>query len=198
MRSHFRKRICLALAACAVAALAAAPAGATTLIRQSLDELVANNATVVVGEVAAVRSYWNEEHSFILSDVTFGVSETLKGRQPRPEITITVMGGTVGDLTSLIVGGPELVEGRSYVLFLNRENLPGAKAALTVRDLCQGVFDITLDDRAELRAVSQAQSHPLLPDQDGLSDAPGGALGLSFDAMTRAIREIASRPEEAN
>jgi hypothetical protein len=185
------------LAAVAVAAAVAAPAGATTLIRQSLDELVANNSTVVVGEVVAVRSYWNQDGTFILSDVTFGVSETLKGQKSRPEITITVMGGTVGELTTLIVGGPELVEGRSYVLFLNREDLPGAPAALTVRDLSQGAFDLRLDERAELRAVSQARNHPLLADEDGLSAAPGGALGLSFDDMTRAIREIASRPEEA-
>jgi hypothetical protein len=190
--------MCRVLTAVAVAAAVAAPAGATTLIRQSLDELVANNSTVVVGEVVAVQSYWNEAGSFILSDVTFSVSDTLKGRQPRPEITITVMGGTVDDLTSLIVGGPELVKGQSYVLFLNREDLPGARAALTVRDLCQGTFDLTLDDRGELRAVSQAQRHPLRPDPDGLSDAPGGAAGIAFDAMTRAIREIASRPEEAN
>lgn len=195
---NVQKRVCRALTALAVAALVAAPAGATTLIRQSLDELVANNATIVVGEVVAVHSYWNQEGSFILSDVTFGVSDTLKGQQPRPEITITVMGGTVGDRTAVIVGGPELVEGKPYVLFLNREDLPGAKAALTVRDLSQGAFDLVLDDRAELRAVSQAQGHPLLPDQDGLSDAPGGARGLAFDAMTRAIREIASRPEEAH
>ena len=196
---HERKttRLCRALTAVAVAAAVTAPAGATTLIRQSLDELVANNSTIVVGEVVAVRSYWNQEGTFILSDVTVGVSDTLKGQGPRPEITITLMGGTVGDLTTLIVGGPELVEGRSYVLFLNREDLPGAKAALTVRDLSQGTFDLRLDDRAELRAVSQARNHPLLPDQEGLSEAPGGALGLSFDAMTRAIREIASRPEEA-
>lgn len=192
------ERMCRVLTAVAVAAAVAAPAGATTLIRQSLDELVANNATVVVGEVLAVHSYWNESHSFILSDVTFGVGDTLKGRQHRPEITLTVMGGTVDDLTSLIVGGPELVEGQAYVLFLNREDLPGARAALTVRDLSQGTFDLTLDARGELRAVSQAHRHPLLPDPDGLSDAPGGAAGLSLDAMTRAIREIASRPEEAN
>lgn len=192
------QRICRGLMAFAVAVAVAAPAGATTLIRQSLDELVANNGNVVVGEVLAVQSYWNDERSFILSDVTFGVTETLKGKKNRPEITVTVMGGTVGELTSLIVGGPELVEGKAYVLFLNREDLPGAKAALTVRDLCQGTFDLAVNAKGDLRAVSQAHRQPLLADSLGLSDAPGGAAGISFEAMTQAIREIASRPEEAN
>ena len=192
------ERICRGLVALAIAAAAVAPAGATTLVRQGLDELVANNANVVVGEVLAVRSYWNEDGSFILSDVTFGVTETLKGKKHRPEITITVMGGTVGELSSLIVGGPELVEGRAYVLFLNHEDLPGAKAALTVRDLCQGTFDLAVNGKGDLRAISQADRQPLLADRLGRTDAPGGAFGISFDAMTQAIREIASRPEEAN
>lgn len=192
------ERMCRGLVALAIAAAAVAPAGATTLVRQGLDELVANNANVVVGEVLAVRSYWNEDGSFILSDVTFGVTETLKGKKHRPEITITVMGGTVGELSSLIVGGPELVEGRAYVLFLNHEDLPGAKAALTVRDLCQGTFDLAVNGKGDLRAISQADRQPLLADRLGRTDAPGGAFGISFDAMTQAIREIASRPEEAN
>lgn len=192
------ERICRGLVALAIAAAFVAPAGATTLVRQGLDELVANNANVVVGEVLAVHSYWNEDGSFILSDVTFGVTETLKGKKHRPEITVTVMGGKVGDLTSLIVGGPELVEGKAYVLFLNREDLPGAKAALTVRDLSQGTFDLAVNAKGDLRAISQADRQPLLADRLGRTDAPGGAAGISFDAMTQAIREIASRPEEAN
>ncbi len=192
------ERMCRGLVALAIAAAVVAPAGATTLVRQGLDELVANNANVVVGEVLAVRSYWNEDGSFILSDVTFGVTETLKGKKHRPEVTVTVMGGTVGDLTSLIVGGPELVEGKAYVLFLNREDLPGAKAALTVRDLSQGTFDLAVNAKGDLRATSQADRQPLLADRLGRTDAPGGAAGISFDAMTQAIREIASRPEEAN
>jgi hypothetical protein len=188
----------VALAIAATAATIGAPASATTLVRQSLDELVANNSTVVVGEVLDVRSYWNDEHTFILSDVTFAATEVLKGRTKPQEITITVMGGSVGDLSTVIVGGAELVPGNAYVLFLGRNDLPGVPSALTVRDHSQGAFDLVVSPKGEMRAVSQAHRHPLLPDMLGEAEAPGGTFGLSFDAMTRSIRAIASRPEEAN
>ena len=182
----------LALALAAAAASAVAPAGATTLIRESLDELVAANRAVVVGEVVDAHSYWNEDHSFILTDVRVAVREALKGDVSDRELTVTVMGGQVDGLTTLIVGGPELIPGNSYVLFLNPENLPGVENALTVRDLCQGAFDVTIG-RDGLRAISQANSHPLVPDRSGYVDAPGGSEGIPLPAMMQSIRETVER-----
>lgn len=169
-----------------------APVGATTLIRLGVDDLVATNRAVVVGEVVDTNSYWNEDHTFILTDVRFALHDTLKGEMAEREITVTVMGGKVGDLTTLIIGGPELIPRHSYLLFLNEENLPGAKRALTVRDLCQGVFDIQMS-RDGLRAVSQAIRHPLLPDKSGHVEALGGSEGTPLNVMTRSIRETAAR-----
>src|SRR5262249_10219837 len=149
-----------------------APAHATTLIRAGLDDLVAGNRTIVVGTVRSVRSYWNEEHSFILTDVRFDVEEVLKGNGKERDLTITVLGGTVDDLTTVIVGGAELVSGKSYVLFLDRSDLPGVKDVRTVRDHSQGVFEV-VKARDGLRAVSQASRQPLHPDALGFVDVPG-------------------------
>lgn len=178
--------------ALAIAASVVAPAGATTLIRQGLDELVAANRAIVVGEVVDVSSYWNEEHTFILTDVRIALHDVLKGEARGRELTVTVMGGEVGDLTTLIVGGPELVPGNSYVLFLNEEKLPGLERALTIRDHSQGAFDVRMG-RDGLRAISQAIHHPLVPDRRGYTEAPGGREGLSLNSMMRSIREIAAR-----
>ena len=175
----------------ALAASVVAPASATTLIRESLDGLVAGNRTIVVGEVLDASSYWNEDHTFILTDVRVAVHEALKGKVDR-EITVTLMGGQVGDITTLIVGGPELIPGNSYVLFLNEENLPGAERALTVRDLVQGAFDVKIG-RDGLRAISQAIKHPLLPDARGSHEAEGGVEGFPLNSMTQSIRDIAGR-----
>ncbi|MES1245820.1 MAG: hypothetical protein ABUT39_29705 [Acidobacteriota bacterium] len=177
------------LAVVALAAGMAVPAGATTLLRRSLDELVAGNRTIVVGEVVEARSYWNQNHTFILTDVRIKADDVLKGRLPGREVTVTLMGGRVGDLTTLIVGGPELVPGRSYVLFLGRGNLPGAAGALTVRDFSQGVFEVKVAADG-LRAVSQASDQPLVPDARGSFDAPGGREGLQLGTMFRSIRDI--------
>lgn len=182
----------------AIAASIVAPAGATTLVRADLDKLAAENATVVLGEVENVHSYWNADGTFILTDVYFKAHEVIKGDlQKRRELKITLMGGTVGDLTTLIIGAPELVPGNTYVLFLNEEDLPGAPSALTVRDLVQGAFDVVMT-KDGLRAVSQANGHPLLPDTAGYMDAPGSVEGLDLKSMIHSIRELAVDPQVEN
>jgi hypothetical protein len=103
------------------------------------------------------------------------------------------MGGRVDDLTTLIVGGAELIPGRSYVLFLNEDDLPGVKAVPTVREHSQGVFEI-VRARDGVRAISQAKGHPLVPDALGFVDPPGGEEGLLLDTMIQSIRKMADRP----
>lgn len=172
----------------------AMPLSATTLIRAGLEDLTAANRTVVVGEVLETHSYWNADGTFILTDVRIAPMEFLKGERRRGELTVTLLGGSVGDLTTLIVGGAELVPGRPYVLFLNRESLPGVKGVLTVRDHSQGVFDI-VNTADGLRAVSQART-ALLPDSRGVSEPPGGAKGLQLKVMMDSIRSLAGVGED--
>jgi hypothetical protein len=186
------RRLLRGLMAFAVTAAVVAPASATTLVRQSLDELVASNAAIVVGEVVDTSSHWNVDGTFIVTDVRVAVQEVVKGNPKDREINFTVMGGTVGDLTTLIVGGAQLAPGNSYVLFLNEEELPGRQRALTVRDHAQGAFDLRIA-KDGLRAVSQAVGHPLLPDAQGLVDAAGGEEGYPYKAMVQSLRELVDR-----
>ena len=182
------KRLLRGVMAFAIAASVVVPAGATTLIRESLDELVRSNRTIVVGEVADVRSYWNADGTFILTDVRVAAHDVLKGNVKDRELTLTLMGGRVGETTTLIIGNAELVPGNSYVLFLNREDLPGVKA-LTVRSLVQGAFDVRIG-KDGLRAISQANGQPLLPDARGSFEAEGGREGFQLNSMMQTIREI--------
>lgn len=184
----------LALGAVVGAAIAA-PAGALTMRRAGLEQLVADNHTVVVGEVVDAHSYWNADNTFILTDVRVEVADVLKG-EAGPVMTITLMGGTVGDLTTLIVGGPELIPGRPYVLFVGEGDLPGAAKATTLRDLTQAVFDVRLEGGV-VRARSQATSMPLVPDLFGETDPAGGRQGVAFDALVTSIRELAGAEQPA-
>ena len=170
--------------------LAAIPAGATTLIRSGLDKLTSENETVVYGRVLDIHSYWNAEHTIIMSDVRVRASQVLKGDKTAREISFTLLGGTVGDITTLIIGGPELVPGSDYILFLNREQLYGERQVLTVRDLVQGAFEVA-GLGAGRRVYSQALNHALLPDGEGLDDPPGGSEGLNLDGMLIQIRQLA-------
>jgi hypothetical protein len=173
-------------------ALTAFPASATTLIRASLEEIVSSNAIIIVGRVVDTRSRWNDQGTFILTDVTIAPTEVLKGTSRSGPLTVTILGGSVGNLTTLIIGGPTLLPGNSYLLFLNPEELPGATGALAVRDLCQGAFDIK-QDRVEMRAISQAIGHPLLPDASGHTEPAGGAQGVPLSVMAQTIRQLVAR-----
>lgn len=186
---HRVRRVLCGVMALAMAASLATSASATTLRRMDVEELVASNRTVVVGQVTDARSYWNKDKTFILTDVRISVNEVVKGNLQDQEITVTIMGGRVGEVTTLIMGGPELIPGKSYLLFLNEEQLPGKKAQ-TVRDLCQGAFDLVIG-KDGLRAVSQANRHPLVPDRLGYIDAPGGVEGMPFNAIVQSIRDLA-------
>lgn len=182
----------LLFATAALAMMIAAPAHATTLVRQGLEDLVATNGVVVLGEVRGVHSYWNAEGSFILTDVHFRVQEVLKGNPKERDLTFTIPGGTVGDLTTLIVGGAELIPGNSYVLFLDEVNLPGARNVRSVREHAQGVFEVRMAVDGS-RAVSQATRLPLLPDAGGRVEPPGGEDGMPLASMLQSIRELAGR-----
>jgi len=187
-----RRRVLHAALAVAMAAGVVAPSNATTLIRQSLDGLVGGSSTIVVGEVLAAHSYWNEQGTFILTDVRFKASDVLKGDPRDTDFTVTLMGGTVGDLTTVIVGGAELLPGKSYLVFLGDGDLPGVRGVRTVGYHSQGVFDV-VRARDGIRAISQANRHPLYPDAFGFVDPPGGAKGTLLDDLVRSVRETAAR-----
>ena len=191
------RRMVRGMVAFALVAGVVAPASATTLVRASLDRLAKTNGAVVVGEVLDVNSYWNAEGSFILTDVRFAVADVLKGDVQGDELTVTLMGGSVGDLTTLIVGGAELIPGRPYVVFLNQETLPGTPDVLTVRDHAQGVFDLRMTTDG-LKAVNQANGHPMVPDALGYIDAAGGVDGFHYDELVRSVRALNVDVQEVN
>ena len=168
-------------------AILAVPAGATTLVRQGIDRLSVENETILHGRVLDIHSYWNDGHTFILTDVRVRPQQVLKGQQAG-EVTFTVMGGSVGEISTVIVGGADLVPGSDYLLFLGRVDLPGAANRLTVRDHSQGVFDVVKG-----RARSQAIGEPLLPDASGRTDVVGGEEGLALDELVRQIRANVNR-----
>jgi hypothetical protein len=169
-----------------------APAGASTFARMGLQDLVAENSLIVVGEVVSSRSYWNGPRTIILTDVQVSVSEILKGKLGEPEITVTLPGGTVDGETVAVIGGAELTPGSSYVLFLRQGDLPGARGVRVIREHSQGVFEIQLA-KDGLHAISQATRLSLIPDGLGNTVALGGAQGMPFQSMRQSVRDLAER-----
>ena len=174
-------------------------AGATTLVRGGLETLTAENDLIVLGRVLDLHSYWNAGRTHILTDLRVRVEEVLKGTPSATEVTLRLLGGTVGEWSTLLVGGPELVPGSEYVLFLSRrEILPGTGEAYMIPDHIQGVFDVVSAAGASSKAgpggrnaVSQGNRHPLLPDEKGIAEPAGGAEGLPLEELIRQVRELA-------
>ena len=181
---QFLRRVlpCCVLPLAAIVSLAA-PASATSLMRRGIESLTRDNERVVQASVLEIHSYWNAGHTFILTDVRVRPSQSFKG-DATDDLSFTVMGGTVGTTTTLIVGGPDLAPGSEYVLFLSRSDLPGSPGRLTVRDLCQGVFTVRHG-----RAFSEAIGEPLLPDAQGSADVPGGAEGMPIETLVQKVIE---------
>lgn len=168
---------------------------ASSFIRAGLDDLTAQNESVWIAEVTDADSYWNVDGTFILTDVHLEVLEVLKGGKSAKKAAVTLMGGTVGDLSTVILGGANLIPGNSYVLFLSSGNLPGAEGVLTVQDHAQGTFDIQAAG-GTLRAVSQASGEHLMADDEGKVMAPYGLEGIELERLAQEIRSLVLNQEE--
>ena len=183
--------------ALALAGVLAMPAEALTLKRADLDKLVAGNSAIVVARVDGASPYLASGTKFVLTDFRVTVQQVLKGNVTGT-FSVTMMGGTVGDLTTLIPGGAVLMPGRTYVLFLRTETLPGTRGVATVGEHTQGVFDIAVVNGVKW-AVSQAAGMALIRGEDDegeeeeFPDVPGGAEGMSLDQL---VREIQRRVKE--
>lgn len=186
-----RGPLAAAIVATALSLSLSGNADASTFVRAGLEQLATSNQRIVLAQVIDAVSYWNSEGTFILTDYTLQTDETLKGESVE-RITITLMGGTVGDRSVLVVGGAALEAGRSYLLFLSPNNLPGAPQALSVRDHSQGVFEITAKNGG-LRAISQANGHALLADKAGATEPPGAIDGVDLNEMISDLRRIVGR-----
>ena len=106
----------LALAAASLVARYS-PARATTLKQMSVADLSRAAHTIVRAHCAANFTRWDAGE--IWTFTTFDVEETWKGSVPA-QITVRMLGGTAGSLTSTVSGVPRFSSGEELILFLER------------------------------------------------------------------------------
>lgn len=148
-------------------------AEATTVVPMPLTTLADHAGQVLLGEVAATRSYWADNPRRIETEVRFVGVEYLKGARPDapPEFTLIVPGGTVGTLTARVGCAPEFAVGDRWLLFL----LPEYRVFPTV-GVGQGAFLIRTDPDGTARVYTA----------DG--DAVAGIDDAGFPQTLRARR----------
>jgi hypothetical protein len=107
------------LLACAGILAIGCSALATTVIPPSFDELVSRAEVIFQGTVTDVRSQWVGEggQRHINSYVTFKVEDAIKGK-PGGQITLQMLGGTVGSETMEVTDAPKFKVGDRDILFV--------------------------------------------------------------------------------
>ena len=164
------------------AGLAAWPtAQASTVAPMSVATLADHAGQVVVGRVAAVRSYWADNPRRIESEVTFVGVEYLKGRlaDSTDRFTLIVPGGEVDKLRMTVCCAPELRVGEKWLLFL----LPTYHTHPVV-GIYQGAFLIKPDADGVERVVSRAEGRET------------GVAGVGADGFVRYAPSAAADPQE--
>ncbi len=96
------------------------PASATTVIPVTDDEMVRRASHIIEGVVKRVESKWNADKSQIHTFIDIDLVKQIKGEfaKDQVEIQLRVLGGTVGDITMVIVDAPSFDLNEKVLLFL--------------------------------------------------------------------------------
>lgn len=119
-----RTMICMHRSVLAFLAVAAAlasprPAAASVVLATPLPDLVKLADDVNVADVVSVQSSWDQRHERIYSIIQLRVVEAWKGKRAAGElVTIYQPGGTVGDVTQIVVGLASFEPGERTLVFL--------------------------------------------------------------------------------
>lgn len=100
-------------------------ARATSVIPPTFPELVSEAETIVRGrvtDIAVRRASAPDGTPVIKTHVTFAVERTLKGAERR-EITLELLGGTIGEESLVVTGMPRFERGTTDYLFVERNGV---------------------------------------------------------------------------
>jgi hypothetical protein len=173
-------RLSLAL----TAALFAVPALATSIVHLDTRGLVHESSEIVVGEIEGTRTYWNDSHTKILTDVEVRVSQQIKGAA-QERLILTQLGGEIDGMRYTVPGCPIFRRGEEALLFVWRDSRGRAQ----VSGLAQGKFDIRRDPASGERLVQRALPGLSTRDARSLAATPAEASAPAITLSTM-LREI--------
>lgn len=179
------KRVLL-LGLFALALAAAVPAGASTFIGLTTDELVATSDAVVQGEVLQVHSFWSKSGRIIVTEAVVRVTETVAGKSPSA-VVLRTFGGTVEGYTVEAHGFPRFEKGQELLLFVSNQKDGTAE----VTGYRQGQYRIVRDQAGAVMAVPTVEHGVRLLTRDGKTAPRPQALRL--DAFKSQIQAGAQR-----
>ena len=162
-------------------ACTALPALATQIIKQPPQQLAKDAALIVDGTVSSVRSYWNEDHSRIITETTVSVAATHKGAGAS-SIRVVQPGGVVGNVRQTAHGALAWKKGEEVLLMLE----PAVGGAYQVSGFSQGKFVIERDTRTGRAYVQQSLPADVAPTSSA-NGAPAGDARVTLDQFLNNV-----------
>lgn len=165
----------------------ALPAGASTFLAMSREDMVAKADAVVAGRVVEVNSFWNREGTAILTEAVIEVEDSILGKAPS-HVRVRTFGGQVGDYKIEAHGFPTFARGEKLLLFLEPKQ-DGFHKVLAYQ---QGEFRIRADKSGREIAVPTWEADTVrILKADGKPARVPNAIPL--DDFKRQIHETADR-----
>jgi hypothetical protein len=140
---------------------------------------------IVTGRVHSIESKWNEEHTIIFTYVDIVPISFLKGPVAEGKITLKLLGGSVGDIETVVLGSPRFKKDEETVLFLETGIGELFQSFFVVLGLAQGKFDVTYDPSTSSKTVTRdlSQIHFVGPIQQPVYEE-----AIPFDDFIELIK----------
>lgn len=174
-----------------LAAASATTASASVVEALELSELVARAERVVLGRVVDKRARW-DGRGRIVTDVTLRVQERMKGA-PGDTITLTRLGGSIGEVGMKVAGEPSFRVGERRIVFAR----PGRNGGWRPVGMSQGALPVV--DDAGREVVMPGGAGLSLVHQHGSQLVPAPAALLHPRPLADVladIRDLVAHPED--
>lgn len=116
----------------------------------TLDELVSKSEIIFTGSVVDKHSEWNAGKTRIYTRVTVEVAEYFKGEGLDNTITVTHLGGEVGDVGELYTGAARFEKDEEVILFVKRDS----RGNMRVTGSNQGKYRISSGNRLGKKMIT--------------------------------------------
>jgi hypothetical protein len=181
-----RASVYASVAFAGMALLGTSLASATTVQKFTMQELSKKSDAIVMAKVEDQSSRQDASNKEIYTYITLSVLESVKGAKGEKTMTIRQLGGSVGNLISVVPGMPNFKNGEEVVLFLSAKDREGYP---WVMGLQQGKYSIVTDDnglkhvRNELDGLRTLSPDGSMSESKVSSELPLGAFldGIKSD-----------------
>jgi hypothetical protein len=173
--------------------LSAPAANAAMGLALDLRQLVSKADYILVATVQRQTARWNK-YGRIVTDVALEVQESLKGEAAAgDELTVTALGGNIGDLVMHVEGSPRFISGASVVVFLRRapslDELHVVGMSQGVLYLADGPYGQVILPGGQGQALVQSDPSVEKTDEEEVLSEPI----LAFDLLSKIRRIVAEQ-----